>query len=78
MQTVLFASRIDQVHFKLYAVADQGAGRHLADLQALEPTEAELLEAARWSRTHDPSEGHRTIMLGVLVHLGVQHGPDGV
>jgi hypothetical protein len=76
--TVLFASRIDQIHFKLYAVVDQGAGRHLADLQTLEPTEDELLEAARWSRTHDPSEGYRAVLLEVLTHLGVTHGPDDV
>ena len=74
--TVLFASRIDQIHFKLYAAVDQGAGRHLADLQALEPTEAELLQAARWSRTHDPSEGYRSVLLEVLTHLGATHGSD--
>jgi hypothetical protein len=56
--TVLFASRTDQIHFKLYAAVDQGAGWHFADLQALEPTEPEL-QAARWSRTHDPSVSQR-------------------
>jgi hypothetical protein len=76
--TVLFASRIDQIHFKLYATVDQGAGRHLADLQALEPTEPELLQAARWSRTHDPSEGYRSVLLEVLAFLGVTHGSDCV
>jgi hypothetical protein len=72
--TVLFASRTDQIHFKLYAAVDQGAGRHLADLQALEPTETELLQAARWSRTHDPSEGYRSALLELLTHLGASHG----
>jgi Nucleotidyltransferase of unknown function (DUF6036) len=76
--TVLFASRIDQIHFKLYASVDQGAGRHLADLQALEPTEPELLQAARWSRTHDPSEGYRSVLRELLTHLGVTHGSDCV
>jgi hypothetical protein len=76
--TVLFASRIDQIHFKLYAAVDQGAGRHLADLQALEPTEPELLQAARWSRTHDPSEGYRSVLLELLAHLGASHGSDCV
>jgi hypothetical protein len=75
---VLFASREDQVHFKLYAVVDQGAGRHLADLQALAPTQAELLQAARWTRTHDPSEGYREVLLKVLDHFGVGDGPDRV
>ena len=53
---VRFASREDQIHFKLYAVVDQGAGRHLTDLEALAPTESELVLAARWTRTHDASE----------------------
>lgn len=69
---VLFASRLDQVHFKLYAAADQGAGKHLDDLQALEPTANELLATARWSRTHDPSEGYRD----VLAHFGIDVGPS--
>jgi hypothetical protein len=76
--SVLFASRLDQIHFKLYAVVDQGPGRHLADLTALKPTEAELLDAARWSRTHDPSDGYRSALIEVLVHLGVKHGFDSV
>jgi Nucleotidyltransferase of unknown function (DUF6036) len=74
--TVLFASRTDQIHFKLYAAVDQGAGRHLADLQTLEPTEPELLQAARWSRTHDPSEDYRSVLLELLTYLGASHGSD--
>jgi hypothetical protein len=73
---VLFASRLDQVHFKLYATADQGAGKHLDDLQALEPTADELLAAARWSRTHDPSEGYRDVLVRVLAHFGIDVGPS--
>jgi hypothetical protein len=72
---VLFASRLDQIHFKLYAAVDQGAGRHLADLQALTPSEEELLQAARWSETHDTSEGYRAMLTNALEHLGVRHGP---
>jgi hypothetical protein len=30
--TVHFASRLDQIHFKLYAMVDQGVGRHETDL----------------------------------------------
>jgi hypothetical protein len=74
--TVLFASRLDQIHFKLYAVVDQGPGRHLSDLKALDPSEAELLQAARWTRTHDPSEGYRSVLAQVLEHFGVDDGPD--
>jgi hypothetical protein len=56
---VLFASRVDQIHLKLYATVDQGAGKHLSDLQALDPTTQELLVAAAWSETHDASDGYR-------------------
>lgn len=68
--TVYFASRYDQIHFKLYALVDQGPGKHEDDLRALAPTEAELLSAARWSRSHDPSEGYAQVLRNVLAHLG--------
>lgn len=69
--TVHFASRYDQIHFKLYAMADQTAGKHEQDLRALEPTREELLAAARWTRTHDPSEGFREQLMAALSYLGV-------
>jgi hypothetical protein len=69
--TVRYAGRFDQIHFKLYAMVDQGAGRHEADLRALDPTADELVAAARWTRTHDPSEGFRQELVAVLAHLGV-------
>lgn len=69
--TVHLASRYDQIHFKLYAMADQGAGKHEADLRDLQPTRDELLAAARWTRTHDPSEGFREQLLAALAYLGV-------
>jgi len=71
--TVHFATRFDQIHFKLYAMVDQGAGKHESDLRALSPTRAELLAAARWTRTHDPSEGFREQLLAALAHLGVEN-----
>lgn len=70
--TVLFASRFDQVHFKLYATVDQGPGKHETDLRALGPTEQELIAAARWSMTHDPSEEYRDQLVHVLRILGVE------
>src|SRR5438132_444502 len=70
--TVHLASRFDQIHFKLYAMVDQGAGKHEADLRGLEATRDELLAAARWTRTHDPSEGFREQLLAALAHLGVE------
>jgi hypothetical protein len=75
--TVYFASRYDQIHFKLYALVDQGPGKHEADLRALAPTEEELLQAARWSRSHDPSEGYEQVLREVLAHLGVRHADLG-
>ena len=33
---------------------------------------AELIAAARWSRTHDPSEGYAQVLRGVLTSLGVE------
>lgn len=75
--TVHFASRFDQIHFKLYAVVDQGVGKHESDLRALEPTPEELLAAARWTRTHDPSPGFRRELESVLRYFGVESGDLG-
>jgi hypothetical protein len=74
---VVFASRFDQIHFKLYAVVDEGVGRHLTDLEALEPTEPELLAAAAWSETHDISPGYREALDRVLNHFGIKREPRG-
>jgi hypothetical protein len=75
--TVHFASRLDQIHFKLYAFVDQGPGKHEADLCALEPTRDELIQAARWSRTHDPSPGFAQLLGHALTHLGVEDADLG-
>lgn len=69
--SVRWASRFDQIHFKLYAAVDQ-AGKHLRDLEALAPTEDELVAAARWSREHDPSEGFLTALGEALNYFGVE------
>jgi hypothetical protein len=68
---VHFAGRVDQVHFKLFAMVDQGGGRHEADLRALGPTPAELVAAARWSLTQDPSPGYRSVLIEAMRYLGV-------
>lgn len=68
---VHFAGRFDQIHFKLFAMVDQGGGRHETDLRALEPTPAELVAAARWSVTQDPSAGYRAVLAEALQYLGV-------
>lgn len=72
--TLHLASRVDQVAFKLYAAVDQGPGsKHVSDLQMLAPTRAELLDAARWARTHDPSDGFRSMLLQVLALFGAEN-----
>lgn len=50
---VSFASRLDQVHLKLYAFADRREPRDQFDLRQLKPTAEELIAAARWARTHN-------------------------
>lgn len=70
--TVHYASRTDQIHLKLYTMVDQGAGRHESDLRRLKPSRAELLTAARWTRTHDPSAGFLSELVAVLSHLGAE------
>lgn len=68
-------SRIDQVCLKLYAAVDSGPNdKHYRDLQALRPLPDELLQAARWTITHDPSPGFRTELLGCLSSFGVEVG----
>jgi len=65
------ASRIDQISFKLYAAVDQGPhSRHFADLRRLAPTPSELIGAARWARTHDPSDAFRNELIAALADLG--------
>ncbi len=65
-----FLGRYDQIHFKLYAAVDQGAGKHLDDLLALKPTSEEIESAARWSMTHDVSEGYKQNLRALLSYLG--------
>lgn len=70
--TVHFAGRLDQIHFKLFAMVDQAGGRHEADLRALHPDSGELIAAARWSMTQDPSPGYRMVLEEALDALGVE------
>jgi hypothetical protein len=66
-------SRFDQICFKLYAAVDRGPkDKHYMDLQTLEPTAQELLEAARWTITHDPSEGFRSQLIECLATFEVE------
>ena len=67
---VSYIGRLDQIFFKLYAATDQGPGRHLTDLTQLEPSDDELVAAARWIFTHDPSPGFRQMLEELLRETG--------
>jgi len=73
---VHFLGRYDLVHFKLYAAAGQGIGKHYDDLLALKPTREELEDAARWSMTHDVSEVYRQTIKDLLKHMGYEDVAD--
>jgi hypothetical protein len=67
------ASRYDQIHFKFYAAVDGcGPGKHEQDLRRLDPTEAELIAAARWTCTHDISPAHAETVGRALEYFGVE------
>jgi hypothetical protein len=68
--TVYFVSRLDQIHFKLYAAIDQHGGYHASDLKQLSPTDEELLLAINWAVKHDPSEGFKTAIKLFLQEFG--------
>lgn len=72
--TLHLAGRFDQICLKLHAAADRGdpRGKHALDLRALQPTRNELVRAARWSQTHDPSAGFQSILINVLLGFGVK------
>ena len=68
-----FAGRFDMICFKLYAAVDLGPrSHHIQDLMELSPSGPELLAAARWTLTHDPSPGYRALLVDTLHHLGVE------
>jgi len=62
------------VCFKLYAAVDQGPrSRHFQDLRDLVPGREDLLGAARWATSHDPSPGFRSLLIETLRGLGVEN-----
>jgi hypothetical protein len=66
------ASRLDQIHFKLYATTDDApGGKHHLDLKKLQPSPEELRLAAEWANTHDTSEGFAGLLAEVLRDFGI-------
>ncbi len=74
---VHFISRIDQIFFKLYASVDRG-GYHIDDLKGLNPVDNELIQAAKWSMTHDVSEGYAFMLKSLLIQLGYENVASGI
>lgn len=70
--TLFFPDRFDLIHLKLFAITDQGSGRHVRDLEALQPTKEELIQAARWVLTQDAGEVFPQMVRNTLINLG--HG----
>lgn len=70
--TLYLPDRLDLIHLKLFAIVDQGPGRHVRDLKALRPSGDELLLAARWVLTQDAGEVFPEIVRTTLTALG--HG----
>lgn len=68
--TIYLPDRFDLIHLKLFAVVDQGQGRHSHDLKALAPTEDEIIAAARWVLTQDASEVFPALVHNTLKALG--------
>lgn len=73
------AGREDLIALKLWASADRWPvpGRHLADLEALAPTDDELRSAAAWTRLRDPSPGYGQLLVAVLGRFGVSEDHRG-
>ena len=71
--TIFFPDRLDLIHLKLFAIMDQGPGRHVSDLAALKPTDEELIFAARWVLTQDAGEAFPQIVKTALKDLGYGH-----
>ncbi len=63
----------DMVCFKLYAAVDQGLrSRHFQDLRDLGPSRDDLLPAAHWAMSHDPSPGFRSLLVETLRALDIE------
>ena len=56
--TIFLVGRLDQVYFKLFAAVDRNE-HHTQDLLGLDPTDAEMFDAASWVLTQDVSEPFR-------------------
>jgi len=67
---VHFIDRFDQICLKTYAAINGGGVRHLADLRALQPSDEEMLVAAKWCLTQDASEVFPVLVRSFLAKAG--------
>lgn len=73
----LLASRLDQIHLKLYVCVDQGPrSKHAADLLLLTPALDELNAAAAWCRQQDPSPAFAGQLEQALTFLAAELSRD--
>ncbi len=75
---IYLPARCDLIHLKLFAAVDQGVGRHTRDLAALQPTEDELLAAARWVLTQDVGEVFPQLVRNTLIETGHEFLADRI
>ncbi|MDY6795769.1 MAG: nucleotidyl transferase AbiEii/AbiGii toxin family protein [Actinomycetota bacterium] len=68
---VHYSSRVDLIHFKLYAAVDR-QGRHIEDLRKLEPSPQEMETAGLWCMNQDPSEPFKEELIKLLEWMGYE------
>jgi hypothetical protein len=69
--------RKDLIWFKLFAAADdRPEGRHGRDLGALDPTDAELEEAAGWVKRQDAGPAFPGLVDDVVNHVRTHRSPS--
>jgi hypothetical protein len=72
--SIYLVSRTDQIFLKLYAAVDKGGpSQHLTDLVSLNPSDEELVKAAKWAMLHDPSKAFLDTVRSMLT---VMEKPD--
>lgn len=72
---VHLAGRYDQICLKLYAATDSDPGsKHVQDLIQLDPSDAEIRDAAIWVKQQDSGLEFASFVDAVVAHLGTARG----